>query len=209
MDQDRITVEGGDLQDALQHAREELGVAGDHEFEYEFDREHFRKGAQSVRIFAWKKDSRMLEAVDFAHGFVVGFLERFGVEDGRVRVFEEADKVTLSVAAPGMSGNLLIGREGKNLDALQHVLTNAMVHHGHDIKAVIDVEEYRSRREDRIRDHAQGACQEVLQYGDTVELGPMNSYERRIVHVEVKKHDGLKSRSVGQGPMKILEIARA
>ena len=209
MDQERITVEGTDLNDALNRAIEALGVTGDHEFEYEFDKEHFRQGAATVRLYVWKKDPQMLEAVGFAHEFVLGFLDKFGVEDGRVRVIEEADKVTLSVAAPGKTGNLLIGREGKNLDALQHVLTAAMVHQGSDLKAVIDVEEYRSRREDRIRDQAQGAIRDVLNYGDPVALEGLNSYERRIVHVEVKKHDNLRSRSVGNGKTKKLEIARA
>ncbi len=207
MDQERITVEGTDLNDALNRAIEALGVTGDHEFEYEFDKEHFRQGAATVRLYVWKKDPQMLEAVGFAHEFVLGFLDKFGVEDGRVRVIEEADKVTLSVAAPGKTGNLLIGREGKNLDALQHVLTAAMVHQGHETKAVIDVEEYRSRREDRIRERAREVCEDVLHSGESISVGPMNSYERRLVHVEVKRHDGLKSRSVGHGKMKKLEIA--
>ena len=207
MDQERITVEGDDLNDALNSAIEALGVTGDHEFEYEFDKNHFRSGADTVRLFVWKKDPQMLQAVGFAHEFVLGFLERFGVEDGRVRVIEETDKVTLSVAAPGKTGNLLIGREGKNLDALQHVLTASMVHHGYETKAVIDVEEYRSRREDRIRERARELCEDVLHSGESITVGPMNSYERRLVHMEVKQHEGLKSRSVGHGKMKDLEIA--
>jgi spoIIIJ-associated protein len=209
MGQDRIAIEGQSINDALDNACEALGVESDHEFEFEYDREHFRSGASTVRIFAWKRDPKILEAVGFAHEFVVGFLQRFGVDDANVRVIEEDEKVTLSVNAPGQEGNLLIGREGQNLDALQHVLTAAMTHRGIQLKAVIDVEEYRSRREDRIRDQAQSAIRNVLNYGDSVVIGPMNSYERRLIHVEVKKHDGLRSRSVGDGKMKDVEIARA
>ena len=209
MTEDRIAVEGGSLNEALDNAGEALGVGSDHEFDFEYDKDHFRSGADTVRIFAWRRDPKLLEAVGFAREFVVGFLDRFGVEDARVRVIEEDEKVILSVNAPGKEGNLLIGREGKNLDALQHVLTAAMVHQGSDLKAVIDVEEYRSRREDRIRDQAQGAIRDVLNYGDPVALEGLNSYERRIVHVEVKKHDNLRSRSVGNGKTKKLEIARA
>jgi spoIIIJ-associated protein len=208
MGQEKIAIEGESLNDALDNACKELGVESDHEFEFEYDRQHFRSGASTVRIFAWKRDPQILEAVGFAHEFVVGFLQRFGVGDAHVRVIEEDEKVTLSVNAPGQEGNLLIGREGKNLDALQHVLTAAMTHRGSNLKAVIDVEEYRSRREDRIRDQAQGAIRDVLNNGDLVSIGPMNSYERRLVHVEVKKHDNLRSRSVGDGKMKKVEIAR-
>lgn len=209
MSEDRIAVEGGSLEEALHNANEELDAEGEHQIEYEYDRAHFRSGANTVRIFAWKKDPSMLEAVRFAHDFVSGYLESFGVDGGAVRVHEGTEKIVLAVSAPGKTGNLLIGREGKNLDALQHILTNAMVHHGHDIKAVIDVEEYRSRREDRVREQARYAIRDVLSSREPVSIGPMNSYERRIVHMEVMKHGGLQSHSIGQGKMKTLEISPA
>ena len=207
MEQPRIEVEGEDLRGAVQVACNQLGLSGEHEIEYEFDKEHFRKGADTVRIFAWAKDPQQLAAVGFALEYLEGFLERVGVRDADVKVHEESDKTTLSIHT-GRSANILIGQEGKNLEALQHVVATALAHQGHDYKVIIDVEEYRSRREMRLQEEAQGACRKVLNTGRNARSGPFNSYERRIIHLVVLDEfgDDLESRSVGQGKTKDVEI---
>lgn len=202
---DRIAAEGENLEDALRSAREELGVQGDHEFGYEFDREHFRRGADTVRIYVWRKKSDVVGAVRCGMEFVHGFLERFGVEGGQISVEEADGKSTLSLSV-GEAGNILIGRDGKNLAALQHILTKTLIRQGHDEKIMIDVEDYRARREDMLRDQAQSAIHAVRRDREIVELGPMNSYERRIIHIEVRKYDDVESHSVGQGQLKTVEI---
>ena len=198
MESSRIEAEGTDLQQAVEKACVLLGLEGRHELEYEFDKEHFRSGADTVKILAWSKDPVQLEAVQYATDFVQGFLDRFGVNEGSIRVNEEANKTTLSVSA-GDLANLLIGQDGKNLDALQLVLTSALIHHGFDHKVVLDVEEYRSRRDTRLRELAVDSCRDVLNDGRPVTIGPFNSYERRIVHLVVQDQydDRLESRSVG------------
>jgi len=202
---DRLAVEGETLEAALRDAREQLGVQGSHEMGYEFDRDHFRKGADTVRIYAWLKEENTVGAVRDAMAFVHGFLEHFGVDDGDVQIQEEDGKTVLSLTV-GDLGNLLIGRDGKNLAALQHILTKALIHRGHEAKIVLDIEDYRARREDKLRDQARSAIERAQRGRETVEVGPMNSYERRIVHLEVRKVDGVDSRSVGRGQFKTLEI---
>lgn len=204
----RIEAEGANLQLAVENACVQLGLEGKHELEYEFDKEHFRSGADTVKIFAWSKDPVQLEAVQYAVDFVQGFLDRFGVSDGSIRTTEEANKTMLSVSA-GDLANILIGQEGKNLDALQLVLTSALFHHGYDHKVVLDVEEYRSRRDTRLRELAVESCRNVLNDGRPVVVGPFNSYERRIVHLVVQDQydDRLESRSVGdKGKTREVEI---
>jgi len=198
METSRIEAEGADLQQAVENACDLLGLAGKHELEYEFDKDHFRSGANTVKILAWSKDPTQIEAVKYAVDFVQGFLDRFGVDDGSIRVNEEPEKTTLSVST-GDLANILIGQEGKNLDALQLILTSALFHHGYDHKVVLDVEEYRSRRETRLRELAVDACRDALNDGRPATIGPFNSYERRIVHLVVKDQfdDRLESQSVG------------
>jgi spoIIIJ-associated protein len=202
---DRVAVEGENLEAALRTAREELGVQGDHEFGYEFDREHFRKGADTVRLFVWPKKIDSVGAVRYGMDFVNGFLERFGVEGAQISV-EEADGKSILSLSVGEAGNILIGRDGKNLAALQHILTKALIHNEHDQKVMLDVEDYRARRDDMLREQAQSAIQAVRRDREIVELGPMNSYERRLIHIEVRTHDDVKSRSVGEGSLKTVEI---
>jgi len=209
MEQQRTSVEGTDLADAIEKACEQLGLGGRHELEFEFDKEHFRNGAETVLIHAWQKDPRQLEAVQHAVTFVEGFLSRFGVEHSSIRVDEGDNKTNLSISA-GDEANILIGQDGKNLDALQHVLSNAMMHLGLEHKVVIDVEEYRSRREGRIKEFAVEACRDALNADDSIKLGPFNSYERRIIHLVVKDQfdQQLASRSLGPGKVRTLEIYR-
>ncbi len=204
---ERVAVEGSDLADALVQGCEALDLSGEHELEYEYDKTHFAMGADTVRIFVWSKDPGQMEAVRFAIEFTEGFLEKFGVRNGRVRAIEEQEKTTLSVDA-GDDANLLIGQDGKNLDALQHVLANAMAHAGHDYKVVLDVEAYRSRREARLREQTEIACRKTLNLGETYTIGPFNSYERRIIHMVVLDTfaDELESRSVGKGKTKKIEL---
>ncbi len=204
----RIQVEGETLDAAIAAAEKELGISSTFQLEYQFDREHFRKGADTVKIVAWRREGEHLDAVGFAIEFVSGFLERFGAPKGQFNFIEDSGKTVLSFSA-GDAGSLLIGRDGKNLDALQHVLSKAMMHRGFDHKVVLDIEEYRMRREDRIRAQAREACFRVIDDGRPLTIGPMNSYERRLVHIEVRKHDELTSRSVGRGKLKKLEIAPA
>lgn len=205
MGEQRIEVEGQDLADAIRQALEQLEAGSKREIQYEYDRAHFRTGADTVKIYAWKKEAQQVNSIGFAVDYVSGFLDRFGVEDGHISVVEEDEKAILSVSAAEY-GNILIGRDGKNLEALQHLTAKALVHNGHEHRIVVDVEDYRSRRDENLREDAQSACKRVLSTGEPVEFRELNSYERRIAHMEVAKIEGVKSHSVGVGKVKDLKI---
>lgn len=81
----------------------------------------------------------------------------------------------------------LIGRDGETLDAIQFLL-NRLVQ-GKDPEApkwVVDCEMYRSMREDKIVHHVKQMAERVRLSGRPLQLEPMNSYERRIVHEAFK-----------------------
>ena len=81
----------------------------------------------------------------------------------------------------------LIGRDGETLDAIQFLL-NRLVQ-GKDQEApkwVVDCEMYRSMREDKIVHHVKQLAERVRLSGRPLQLEPMNSYERRIVHEAFK-----------------------
>jgi spoIIIJ-associated protein len=81
----------------------------------------------------------------------------------------------------------LIGREGETLDAVQFLL-NRLVQ-AKDAAApkwVVDCEMYRSMREDKIVHHVRQLAERVRLSGRPLQLEPMNSYERRIVHEAFK-----------------------
>ncbi len=77
----------------------------------------------------------------------------------------------------------LIGREGETLEAIQFLLNRVMQSNDKDApKVVVDCEMYRSMREDKIVARVRELAERVRATGRSLQLDPMNSYERRIVH---------------------------
>lgn len=77
----------------------------------------------------------------------------------------------------------LIGRDGETLDAIQFLLNRLLQTKDKDApKVVVDCEHYRSMREDQIVSRVREIAERVRITGRSLQLEPMNSYERRIVH---------------------------
>jgi spoIIIJ-associated protein len=105
---------------------------------------------------------------------------------------------------------LLIGRHGQTLDAIQE-LTRMVVGRKLDerTRIVVDVEDYRKRREDRLVQRAQEVARRVLSEGGEEELDPMNPYERKLVHDAVAEIGGLETSSRGEEPDRRVVIRRS
>ena len=94
----------------------------------------------------------------------------------------------------------IIGRNGRTLQALEYV-TNAVLnrHEGDGVRVTIDVGGYKRRQDDRLRDLARKAAEEVRATGKPQPLRPMSAAERRIVHMEIADDPSVKSESSGEG----------
>lgn len=77
----------------------------------------------------------------------------------------------------------LIGRDGETLEAMQFLLNRLLQTQNKDApKVIVDCEHYRSMREDKIVERVRELAERVRATGRSLQLEPMNSYERRIVH---------------------------
>ena len=77
----------------------------------------------------------------------------------------------------------LIGRDGETLEAIQFLLNRLLQAKDKDAeKVIVDCEHYRSMREDRIVQRVRELADRVRITGRSLQLEPMNSYERRLVH---------------------------
>src|SRR5262249_44905990 len=77
----------------------------------------------------------------------------------------------------------LIGRNGETLEAIQFLLNRLLQARNKDAeKVIVDCEHYRSMREDRIVQRVRELAERVRITGRSLQLEPMNSYERRLVH---------------------------
>jgi spoIIIJ-associated protein len=103
--------------------------------------------------------------------------------------------------------SLLIGRHGQTLDAIQE-LSRMVVGRRLDrrIRVIVDVEDYRKRREERLEEHARELAQRVRDEGREEELEPMNSYERKLVHDAVADVEGVETESRGMDPERYVVI---
>jgi spoIIIJ-associated protein len=95
---------------------------------------------------------------------------------------------------------MLIGRRGETLAALQYI-TRLIASRELQRRAniVLDVEGYKSRREQKLRQLARRMADQALQMGRTVSLEPMSPYERRIIHLTLRDHPKVSTHSVGEG----------
>jgi spoIIIJ-associated protein len=96
---------------------------------------------------------------------------------------------------------LLIGWRGENLRAVQTVV-NLMTgdNEGEGRRLIIDVERYRARREDHVRELALRLAHRVKRTGQRHTLEPMHAYERRVVHVTLEADEGVRTESTGVEP---------
>ena len=95
----------------------------------------------------------------------------------------------------------LIGRKGERLSALQH-LVNLMLSKRMGVwtRVLVDVEDYRGRRERQLRDIALRAAARVVETGKMLQLDPMPALERRWVHIALRDHEGVATHSIGEEP---------
>ena len=118
--------------------------------------------------------------------------------------FRRDSKLGINIESPDSS--ILIGRKGKNLDAIQLI---ANVYAGNldpDMKVVIDSENYRMRHEEQIIRNAYKTAEQVKRSGRSKLLDPMNPFERRLVHTALNEIDGVDTKSEGDGLYKQVRI---
>lgn len=95
--------------------------------------------------------------------------------------------------------DVLVGRDGQVLTALQELTRlTVQAQTGQRSWLMLDIDGYRDRRKDDLRQVAQDAVESVQSGGEPVSLRPMNSFERKVVHDVVAKA-GLRSESEGEG----------
>jgi spoIIIJ-associated protein len=126
----------------------------------------------------------------------IGFDARVDVETGetsRLNVLgAETEKEELGA---------LIGRKGERLSALQH-LVNLMLSRqmGAWTRVLVDVEDYRGRRERQLREIAERAAAKVVETGKMLQLEPMPALERRWIHLALKGNEDVATQSIGEEP---------
>ncbi|MEX0625244.1 MAG: RNA-binding cell elongation regulator Jag/EloR [Chloroflexota bacterium] len=127
---------------------------------------------------------------------------------GTVEVATGGETARLNVR--GSDLGVLIGRRGEKLASLQHIVNLIVAKkEGEYHRIAVDVENYRGRREEQLRDVADRAAKRVLQTGKIIQLEPMPAIERRIVHMALVENPQVRTQSVGVEPNRRIVILPA
>ena len=126
---------------------------------------------------------------------------------------DEEEEHTEPPTILNITGNdlsLLIGRKGETLAALQ-MMTRLIASHriGRNVSIVVDVEHYKERREESLRNLALRLAEQVAVKGRTVALEPMPPNERRIIHLTLRGNPDVTTESNGEGNMRRITVQPA
>lgn len=121
--------------------------------------------------------------------------------EGSFEVNEKTDGVFVTIETE--EAGKLIGHQGETLQALQ-LLVNLMIQKQSTDKeslkrVIIDVSNWRQGKEEELAHKARSWAEEVKASGQEMELEPMPSWQRRIIHMTIQETDGVNSESVGEG----------
>ncbi|NMA02698.1 MAG: protein jag [Clostridia bacterium] len=113
----------------------------------------------------------------------------------------------LEINLTGDNLGLLIGRRGDTLDALQFIL-NLVINKNCEkrIKIILDVENYRSKREETLFKLAKRLSEKAKKTGKKIVLEPMNPHERRIIHMSLQEDHRINTYSEGEEPYRKVVI---
>ena len=197
---------GKTIDEAKQAALSELQVSADM-VEFEVLAEPSKGflgliGSRPARILARVRE---LTPADKAKKFLSDIFAAMNL-DVTIEVSEAEDGVVLNLIGDNLG--ILIGKHGQTLDSLQY-LSNLTANKGlleEKVRIILDIENYRSRREETLRRLALRLADKVRRTGERIVLEPMNRHERKIIHMALQDNYRISTYSSGDEPYRKVVI---
>lgn len=145
-------------------------------------------------------DEELDTVADVALSVIRNILKHFDAEDSPIDEYEGDDgELILDVTAPNLA--VLIGRHGRTLESLQTMFSLIVSRRlGFRYPVVVDIEGYKSRRNDKVASMAHSAAARAVRQHGSVALPPMSAYERRLVHIALRDNAAVETHSEGVDP---------
>lgn len=191
---------GKTLEDALNIAGQEL-MCNSNEFYY---KELETKGGlfrgKKTEIEVFKKD----DIIDDIKDFLKEIIFQMGLDANfEIKTREETTMITVFCE----NNNLLIGRQGRTINALSIILKQYLINElGFNYKVILDVGDYKLKNQKRLERLAKNVAREVSKTKIDAKLDPMNSYERRIIHTILSENKFVSTESTGEEPNRCVVI---
>ena len=141
-----------------------------------------------------------------AAAYVKEVINALGFPDAEVTYSQKDGMIVLELCGENLGA--VVGRRGDNLDAMQYLASLvANRSEGSYVRVVLDIDDYRSKREASLRAYARKMAFQAVKTQRSVTLEAMNPYERRIVHSAVQTVNGATSKSIGSEPNRRVVIS--
>jgi len=181
----------------------------------------FRKGSVKIRVHAEEDDSveetkssplmvsrepvpANVELEEKLTTYLEVLLQKMDLP-GKVKVmYREERKICLGITSD--HSNILIGKKGKNLDALQLIINVYAGRIECEQRVILDTENYRMRREENLVKLALKTAEQVQRSRSSRLLEPMNPFERRLIHTALNDIINIETKSEGDGLFKQVRI---
>ncbi|MBW1971402.1 MAG: hypothetical protein DRN05_06090 [Thermoplasmata archaeon] len=163
---------------------------------------------KNYRVKAWIKEDVLKEKEkEFLRQVVEEIVYKIDIFS-EVKIEEKKNEYRVNINGDG--SGILIGKHGKNLDAIQY-LVNKICHKNGNFKKriVIDAEGYKAKREEKVKNLAIKLGNKVKKSLKPVVVGSLNALERRIIHMALKNDKRLRTKSFGKGDTKKIIIIPA
>ncbi len=206
--------EGKNKEEAVNKAVEELDLKED-SFEVEVVEEKkglslFKKSNVVINVHVNNNEEELtlkLEDIDSEDilSFTTTLLNKMGYEEVEANI-EAFKNNKLLINITSSDNSILIGKRGKNLDAIQTIVNIYGIRKNKNLRVIVDCENYRVRHEDFIIKNAFRKAKYVIKSNKSVLLEPLNPFERRLVHTSLNSFEGIETISEGEGLYKRIRI---
>jgi spoIIIJ-associated protein len=135
--------------------------------------------------------------------FIAKVVKDMGL-DLEAHVETTADGTRINLTGDG--AELLLARRGEGLQALQHIVDSAFRKALGDQRLLVDCMNFRRGKDNELRQMARFLAEKAKSSGVEQNIGPLNAYERRLVHLAVAEIPGVTSESIGDAAVKTVTI---
>ena len=150
------------------------------------------------------QDKEVKEVINKLDIFLSEFFSKISVQANKNI---EVKNNYLYISIYGNNLNFLIGYRGETLNALQTILASIATKVSKEkIKILLDIENYRDKREKALEELAEKISKTVYKTKKSVTLEPMTAYERKIIHAKLQNHPYVKTYSTGDEPYRKVVI---
>jgi len=194
--------EGKNLEELKEKAFSELNANEDELYVRESEEAGGFLKAKKYKLVVVTKD----DVVKYIKNYIVDIAKYMGIN---VNIEAKKRENYIQINLFSESSSILIGKNGRTLDAMQLLIKNSILSKtGFKINVILDVEDYKEKNNRHLEYNVKKIAREVRKTGVEAKLDPMNSYERRIVHNAVSTVKGVTTKSEGEEPNRCVVIKK-